>query len=92
MFFRFRGTRNVVPTIPFGGSNNPTYDQMKLLSIRRKIVNTGSVDTVKVLDPEESNFHRAWIPESITTLTMKCFEVKVCSQFCVSAEANRPRI
>jgi hypothetical protein len=23
---------------------------------------------------------------------MKCFEVKVCSQFCVSAEANRPRI
>jgi hypothetical protein len=68
------GSNDSDDSSPSDGPNDATEDQAKLLWIRRKIVQEGSVEAPSILIPDRSANLRVWIPESITVLPENCFK------------------
>jgi hypothetical protein len=68
-------------------------DHTKLLSIRRKIVREGCVETVLILSPQKCNSSLVWIPWSIQEFTAKCFaKCKAIKSFSFELSSGLNRI
>jgi hypothetical protein len=78
MFFPFNESDGAMDLSSTSSSHdragNTPQSQVKLLSIRRKIVNLGSLETMSILNLERLEFPRAWIACSITALSANCLK------------------
>jgi hypothetical protein len=61
-------------SVNFDAPRNAIKNQVQLFAIRRKIIDTGFVETMFILKPNESDLPRAWIPGSIKTISKEGLE------------------